>query len=188
MQKDKPRAIPPIPQRHESKLTSVSGVLSAVELYFETCDERKMSYTIPGLCYFLGLGDTKLLFGSGSDHARQEKSVESKETVRLFSSPAVKDALMLARMRIQAQRASQLLDDNDNKAGVIFDLKSTFDWQDKQNLSVTNPDGHMGSKVAVVLPAAPGSVNMEQWQEMYKQVMGQREGIESLGPAETVEE
>jgi hypothetical protein len=165
---------PPIPNRYDSKLTSVNQVLEAIEEYFMTCDTISCSYTIPGLCYFLGLGDTKLL--SGLDEGRQGyiKSSESKDTVRLFSSPAVQQALRLAKVRIEAQRASQLLDTDGNVQALIFDLKATFGWQDKQAISVENPDGNLGSKYAVVLPAVPGQLSMAEWQKAYDEMMATR--------------
>ena len=108
------------------------------------------------------------------------KSSESQKTVKLYNSPDVRRALQVARLKIQAQRATQLLDDEKNTQAQIFDLKANFAWVDKQGLEVTSPDNSVGNKVAVVLPANPGSVTMDQWQEMYKQVMANRKSVHEL--------
>ena len=163
-----------VPTKHPGRLTKVAEVLAAIEEYFQQCDERAMSYTIPGLAYYLGVADTRLLFKPG-DSEGLRKSPESTQTVKLYSSPEIQQALRLARVRIEAQRVSQLLDDDNNTQAKIFDLKASFGWQDKQSISVENPDGNMGSKVAVVLPGVPGRLSMAEWQEMYKEVQSARQ-------------
>ena len=53
----------------------------------------------------------------------------------------------------------------------------------------TSSDGSVGTKVAVVLPAAPGSLDMDQWQDMYNQVMARRKSVHDLPQgAEIIEE
>jgi hypothetical protein len=178
MKQDNSRTTPPVPQRYKGRLTKVNEVLTAIESYFEICDERAMSYTIPGLAYYLGIGDIKLLYGSDNNHFRQVKSPETIETVRLFSSPAVQDSLRLALTRIESQRASQLLDTDGNVQALIFDLKATFGWMDKQNLQIENPDGNFASKVVTVLPARPGELSMDAWLEWYNNTMRKDKALE----------
>ena len=179
MPQDKFSPTPPVPQRCESRLTSVSQVLDAIEEYFRTCDERKMSYTQPGLAYYLGIGDIKLLFGPDDNYQGfNSRSSETKETIRLFSSPAIQQALRLARMRIEAQRASQLIDDDGNVQAKIFDLKASFGWQDRQDIRVENPDGNFASKVVTVLPAKPGELSMDAWLEWYENTMRKDKALE----------
>ncbi len=163
-----------VPQKHQGKLATVREVLRAIEGYFEQCDEREASYTIPGLCYFLGVADTRLLFGTGDYGGVMRKSPESAQTVKLFSSPDIQQSLRLAKIKIEAQRANQLLDSDKNTSAIIFDLKATFGWQDKQSISVENPDGNLGSKYAVVLPAVPGQLSMAEWQKAYDEMMALR--------------
>ncbi len=172
-----------VPQKHQGKLTKVAEVLEAIELYFQQCDEREMSYTCPGLAYYLGVADTRLLFRSGDDGGMR-KSSEAAQTVKLYSSPDIQHALRLARVRIEAQRVSQLLDDDNNTQAKIFDLKASFGWQDKQALSIENPDGNMSSKVAVVLPGVPGQLSMAEWQKAYQEMMNEKNKQIALGQRE----
>ena len=166
---------PPVPPQHQGRISNVDELLRAIEAYFDSCDDQGMSYTLAGLQYYLGVIDKKLLWGE-----QVSKSSEPQKTVKLYNSPDVRRALQVARLRIEAQRASQLLDDKDGTAAKVFDLKATFGWSDKQALEITNPDDSMGHKVAVVLPAAPGSVSMEEWQKMYQEVMSRRKSVHDL--------
>ncbi len=166
---------PPVPPQHQGRISNVDELLRAIEDYFDNCDDQGMSYTLAGLQYYLGVIDKQLLWGE-----QVSKSIEPQKTVKLYNSPDVRRALQVARLRIQAQRATQLLDDEKNTQAQIFDLKANFAWVDKQGLEVTSPDNSVGNKVAVVLPANPGSVTMDQWQEMYKQVMANRKSVHEL--------
>ena len=172
MPDDKTKNFPPVPHRHEGKLNRIDSVLRAIDSYFEQCDKRGMSYTLAGLAYYLGVADPNLLRGNWNSSLR---SVDTAETVRLFSRPAVQEALRLAKLRIEAQRASQLLDTDGNVQALIFDLKATFGWVDKQNLQIENPDGNLGSKAVVVMPALPGQLTMDQWQKFYDSMKESRE-------------
>ncbi|EFI36163.1 conserved hypothetical protein [Desulfonatronospira thiodismutans ASO3-1] len=166
---------PPVPPQHQGRISNVDGLLRAIEAYFDSCDDQGMSYTLAGLQYYLGVIDKQLLWGE-----QVSKSSEPQKTVKLYNSPDVRRALQVARLRIQAQRATQLLDDEKNTQAQIFDLKANFAWVDKQGLEVTSPDNSVGSKVAVVLPAAPGSVSMDEWQKMYQEVMSRRKSVHEL--------
>jgi len=166
---------PPVPPQHQGRISNVNEMLQAIEAYFETCNAMGLSYTCVGLQFYLDCIDPQLLWGE-----RIEKSSESKATVALFRDPEVRRTLQTAKLRIQAQRASQLLDDDRNTQAKIFDLKANHSWSDKQSLEISNPDGNMTNKVAVVLPAAPGSVSMDQWQKMYQEVMARRKSVHEL--------
>ena len=171
------RTFPPVPHRHEGKMKNIDDVLRAIEQYFDQCDQRGMSYTLAGLGYWLGVVDLNLLRGTWKSIS---KSVDTAETVRLFSRPAVQEALRLAKLRVEAQRASQLLDTDINVSAVVFDLKASFGWQDKQAISVENPDGNLGNKVAVVVPHAPGSLSMDEWQKIYDEMAKNRRPLSEL--------
>jgi hypothetical protein len=45
---------------------------------------------------------------------------------------------------------------------------------------VDNPDGNLGTKVAVVLPYAPGSLTMDEWQKIYDEMAKNRRPLSEL--------
>lgn len=84
----------------------------AIEAYFALCDQSERPYTIAGLAYELGFDDRNAL----SEYAARKE----------FSS-----TIKRARTRIETQRSERLVSGEGNVAGMIFDLKNNFGWEDR---------------------------------------------------------
>jgi len=83
-----------------------------IDQYFEECDREGLSYTVPGLCAAIGLNSRQAL------HEYQKK--------RLFF-----DTIKRAKLKIEGQRARQLVSEKGNVQGLIFDLKNNFGWKEE---------------------------------------------------------
>jgi len=112
-------------------------------------------YTLTGLCTFLGI-------------------IVSTWTNWKKNRPDLQDIIFYAEQIIYENKISGATADVFN-ANIISRELGLADKQDH-----TSSDGSVGTKVAVVLPAAPGSLDMDQWQDMYKQVMARRKSVHDL--------
>ena len=100
------------------KFKDIETFKNKVEEYFEVMDKTNRPYTMSGLAYFLGSNRMTLL-------NYRNKNDDFAEII---------DA---AKCRIEAFNEEMLFMSN-KTAGVIFNLKNNFNWQDKQEISVGN--------------------------------------------------
>ena len=89
-----------------------------VDEYFKACDDKEEPYTVPGLAYALGFNSRQTLLNYQQMHG--------------FS-----DVVDRAKLRIETQRAAQLVAGKVNVVGAIFDLKNNFQWKDKHEIEQT---------------------------------------------------
>lgn len=111
------------------KYKSKKALETAIEEYFDRCDEKIEPYTMAGLAYYLGIDRRTLLNYSKED--------------RFF--PTIKKA----RSRIEAFNEGQLYL-NKHTAGVIFNLKNNFGWTDKQDVEVHQTEEVVADKLTEV--------------------------------------
>lgn len=101
------------------KYTNVNELQSLIDEYFQKCDELKRPYTITGLALYLDMDRQSLL--------RYEKEYEDE-----FCHTIKK-----AKERVQ-EFVECCLFRKGITAGVIFNLKNNFGWQDKQEIDTTS--------------------------------------------------
>jgi hypothetical protein len=94
--------------------SSVQEMQAAIDGYFNMADEKGWPYTIPDLALALGF--------------------TSRQSLLNYScKPEYMDTIKRAKLRIEGQRARQLVQGQGMVAGQIFDLKNNFGWRDQQN-------------------------------------------------------
>ena len=97
---------------------AVDELQDAIDRYFDYADVQGWPYTVPDLAYYLGFNSrTSLLNYEGRD--------EFMVTIKR------------AKLKIEGQRARQLVQGQGVVAGQIFDLKNNFGWRDQQEKIVT---------------------------------------------------
>ena len=149
--------------------STVEEMEEAIERYFEEADAKKWPYTIPDLAYALGFTSRQSLLNY------QNKSI-------------FVDTIKRAKLRIEGQRARQLVQGHGMVAGHIFDLKNNFGWRDQQELAeeperrvvVQNNVGLVG------MPAPPQ--DLAEWEGWYAKAMGKAQGeLEQCNSIDNVE-
>lgn len=131
---------------------AVDELQDAIDRYFDYADGQGWPYTVPDLAYYLGFNSrTSLLNYEGRD--------EFMVTIKR------------AKLKIEGQRARQLVQGQGVVAGQIFDLKNNFGWRDQQEKIVT---GAMNTINVGLIGMPPPPKDIEEWQEWYIQVMGNR--------------
>jgi len=128
---------------------AVEELQDAIGRYFDYADEQGWPYTVPDLAYYLGFNSrTSLLNYEG----REEFMVTIKR----------------AKLKIEGQRARQLVQSQGVVAGQIFDLKNDFGWRDQQEKIAT---GAMNT-INIGLPGMPPAPrNIEEWEGWYRQMV-----------------
>lgn len=124
---------------------SVEELQSKIDEYFDFCDNRIQQvyskkqdavieiinpepYTIAGLAYAVGV-DRKTLWN-------YSKKDEFFHTIKR------------ARDKVQTDVERRLMESN--PTGAIFNLKNNFDYRDKVETELTNPDGSMTPTVRII--------------------------------------
>lgn len=140
--KKKTRDKPGRPPTYET----AEEMIKLIETYFKKCDKENRPYTVPGLARALGFTSRQSLI----NYAQKSEFV---------------DTLKMAKLRIEEQRAEQLIQRQSGCAGLIFDLKNNFGWQDKveveQEVSAKTTCEHS-------YPMPPQPKDMVEWMEMVK--------------------
>lgn len=145
--------------------SSVEQMQTAIDQYFDDADAKKWPYTIPDLALALGFTSRQSL-------------------LNYQYKPEYMDTIKRAKLRIEGQRARQLVQGQGVVAGQIFDLKNNFGWCD-QPASV----GQVGDSAIVqnnigLIGFPPQPKSIEEWEGWYDLHMGtkkQRETVEIPG-------
>jgi hypothetical protein len=102
-------------KRYTDKQSLMSDVIS----YLDKCSDGKKTPTVTGLALSLGF--------------RSRRSILNYE--REAGYEMFYEVISYAKMKIEEYLEERLLDSrNTNIAGLIFNLKNNFDWQDKQDI------------------------------------------------------
>jgi hypothetical protein len=129
--------------------SSVQKMQAAIDAYFNMADEKGWPYTIPDLALALGF--------------------TSRQSLLNYScKPEYMDTIKRAKLRIEGQRARQLVQGQGMVAGQIFDLKNNFGWRDQQD--------HEPERVATTLvqnniglPGMPPEPkDIAEWERWYR--------------------
>jgi hypothetical protein len=99
-----------------------------IDQYFDYCEEKGKTPTVPGLCVFLGFESRQ----SFLDYEAREK----------FSGTIKK-----ARLKIEADRADRLVSSGTPTAGLIFDLTNNHGWKNPQHLKHSQDEDGEPQKV-----------------------------------------
>ncbi len=113
------------------KYKNVEELQNLIDEYFTFCDKNKRPYTITGLALFLDMDRKQLL--------RYEKEYEDEFC----------HTIKRAKERVQ-EFVECCLFKKGIAAGVIFNLKNNFNWEDKQDLnhsgSINNPYANLSEE------------------------------------------
>lgn len=129
--------------------------------YFDDCDNKEQSYTIPGLAFYLGFTSRQAIF-----HYLKRGDNCAK-------------VIRAAKLKIEAQRNLQVIDSQGAVAGRIFDLKCNFGYSDQGG----EGESPQQPQVAVQqnfygLPPQPQT--LEEWTQQYQKLMhGQQKSQQS---------
>jgi len=137
-----------------------------VSFYFDDCDKRHRSYTVPGLAYAIGFMHRKHLLKFVADN---EESISAYIIAR-------------ALMKIEDQRNIEIISGGGMMAGHKLDLATNFDWNDAKakpskddaSVNITHNTINMNS-----LPPA-GAMTVEEWQ---RQFLTQKSAPIDVGPS-----
>jgi len=113
-----------MPAGRPRKFTDVELMQEKIDQYFLDCDERKVKYTVPGLAWALGFVSRMSVWEYGKH-------------------PEFTDTIKGAMLKIEIQRAEDLVTEVTNPTGKIFDLKNNFGWKDEKYLGI---DAEIGVK------------------------------------------
>lgn len=152
----------------KAKVSSVETLDAAqmalrVTSYFEECDRRKRSYTVPGLAYAIGFINRKQLISFVTDFY---------ETLPGY-------IVARALMRIEEQRNVEILSSNGMMTGHKLDLATNFDWMDTKNRSSKDdekPTQHITQNVINYNSLPPQSMTVEEWQQRFLAEQKERQG------------
>lgn len=125
---------------------------AAIDDYFEDADAKKWPYTVPDLALALG-------FTSRQSLINYEIKGEFLDTVKR------------AKLRIEAQRARQLVQGSGIVAGQIFDLKNNFGWRDEKHIEAVNESKTIVQNNVGLIGMPPEPKNLEEWEQWYKKII-----------------
>lgn len=91
-----------------------------IDQYFDECETKDKTPTVPGLCFFLG-------FNSRQSFLDYEKRVVDDE--KPFSC-----TIKRARLRIEMDRAERLVSSGTPTAGLIFDMVNNHGYKNPAHL------------------------------------------------------
>jgi len=148
--------------------SSVQEMQAAIDGYFNMADEKGWPYTIPDLALALGF--------------------TSRQSLLNYScKPEYMDTIKRAKLRIEGQRARQLVQGQGMVAGQIFDLKNNFGWRDQQDhepepVATTLVQNNIG------LPGMPPEPkDIAEWERWYRDWEKKKLEKESRARMEVVE-
>lgn len=95
------------------KYADPDELAARIQAYMADCTEQGTPPSVAGLCYFLGFAD--------------KQALSTYETYgEEFSLP-----IKRARLKIEMDRQTRLIDPRSYTPGLIFDLKNNHGWKDK---------------------------------------------------------
>lgn len=112
-----------MPGGRPAKYNNVEELQTAIDKFFQECDEKKEPYTITGLTLALGFVDRRSLL----DYI--ERGEEFSHTIKT------------AKSRVENWLEKRAAASSGVVAGVIFNLKNNFGWRDEKQVEVKDPDG-----------------------------------------------
>jgi len=123
-----------------------------VSYYFDDCDKRRRSYTVPGLAYTIGFMHRKQMLQFASEHQDE------------LTGYIVARALM----RIEDQRNIEIISGGGLMSGHKLDLATNFDWNDakakpQKEESTTN----ITQNIINMNSLPPTSMTVEEWQAQF---------------------
>ena len=148
--------------------STVEEMDEAIERYFEEADARKWPYTIPDLAFALGF--------------------TSRQSLLNYSNkPIFMDTIKRAKLRIEGQRARQLVQGQGIVAGQIFDLKNNFGWRDQQEPAEEREERVVVQNNVGLVSMPPQPRDLAEWQEWYnKMIESQQEGLEQIKSVDVI--
>ena len=138
---------------------------AAIEQYFADADGKKWPYTIPDLALALGFTSRQSL-------------------LNYQYKPEYMDTIKRAKLRIEGQRARQLVQGQGMVAGQIFDLKNNFGWRDQQDLANSTVEKTFVQNNIGLIGMPPQPKSIEEWEQNYRRIMGGQAGHEQSGNTE----
>ena len=146
-------------QTHEDRISFMDTITpeelaSRIAFYFDECNKRKRSYTVPGLAFEVGFMQRQDLLSFIGEH---------QETLNGY---------MLARalMKIEDQRNTEIISGGGVMAGHKLDLATNFSWNDAgrkgEAAQTTNNTviNQTNNTLNVSPESLPPTLTLDQWQ------------------------
>ncbi len=133
--------------------STVEEMQEAIDRYFQEADEKKWPYTIPDLAYALGFNSRQSL-------------------LNYQNKPIFMDTIKRAKLRIEGQRARQLVQGQGIVAGQIFDLKNNFGWRDQQEPAEAQKEKVLVQNNIGLVGMPPQPRDIAEWSKWYQEIMG----------------
>jgi hypothetical protein len=151
-------------QKHKDRINFMEEVTpdelaSRIAYYFDTCEKRKRSFTVPGLAFEIGFMQRQDLLDFV---ANNYKSLNGYMVAR-------------ALMKIEDQRNTEIISGGGVMAGHKLDLATNFSWSDagkkgetRQPGPTTNTVIHNTTNNLTITPESlPPTLTLDQWQSEF---------------------
>ncbi len=135
---------------------------TVIDQYFEDADAKKWPYTVPDLALALGFTSRQSL-------------------LNYQYKPEYMDTIKRAKLRIEGQRARQLVQGQGVVAGQIFDLKNNFGWRDQPESVDQGDEPAIVQSNAGLFGFPPRPKSIEEWEGWYRRYMEDKGEQEPIG-------
>lgn len=142
--------------------SSVEQMQTVIDQYFEDADAKKWPYTVPDLALALGFTSRQSL-------------------LNYQYKPEYMDTIKRAKLRIEGQRARQLVQGQGVVAGQIFDLKNNFGWRDQPESVDQGDEPAIVQSNAGLFGFPPRPKSIEEWEGWYRRYMEDKGEQEPIG-------
>ncbi|MEF3695534.1 terminase small subunit [Desulfolutivibrio sp.] len=148
--------------------SSVEEMQEVIDAYFTMADEKGWPYTIPDLALALGF--------------------TSRQSLLNYScKPEYMDTIKRAKLRIEGQRARQLVQGQGVVAGQIFDLKNNFGWRDQQAQEPMRGATTLVQNNIGLSGMPPEPKDIKEWERWYRDWQAEKLEGERRARVEVVE-
>ena len=133
---------------------TLAEVIEKITFYFNKCEEKKISYTVPGLAYEIGFVHRQHLLDFIKD--KQDSLVGY--------------VIARALMKIEEQRNMEIISGNGIMAGHKLDLATNFDWNDAKQKSTkeeSKSSPHLTQNIVNYNSLPPATITVEDWEKTY---------------------
>ncbi|NDY57390.1 hypothetical protein G3N56_11620 [Desulfovibrio sulfodismutans] len=149
--------------------SSVQEMQAAIDAYFHMADEKGWPYTVPDLALALGFTSRQSLLNYSYKHEYM-------------------DTIKRAKLRIEGQRARQLVQGQGMVAGQIFDLKNNFGWRDQQDHEQTRGAMTLVQNNIGLPGMPPEPKSIDEWEGWYRNWQEKKLKEERRARVEVVEQ
>lgn len=133
---------------------TLAEVIEKITFYFNKCEEKKISYTVPGLAYEIGFVHRQHLL----------------DFIKEKQDSLVGYVIARALMKIEEQRNMEIISGNGIMAGHKLDLATNFDWNDAKQKSTkeeSKSSPQLTQNIVNYNSLPPATITVEDWEKTY---------------------